>query len=81
LVCPARSERPGECEPGLLGDLLGAAAGSEHSGQLATRSALLCLTQAGAHLSAGQVLVAEIHLGVLDVVVGRVVVLDAAGAD
>jgi hypothetical protein len=75
----ARSERPGEGEPGLLGELLGTAAGAEHADQLATRSALLRLTQAGAHLSASQVLVAEVHLGVLVTSLSKEVVVGTAG--
>ena len=53
----ARSERASEGESGLLGELLGAAAGADRVGQLAALSALLRLAQARAHVSASQVLV------------------------
>lgn len=46
------SERPGDGEPGLLGELLGAATAAEGSGQLATRSALLGRYESGVDLGA-----------------------------
>ena len=61
----ARSDRPGEGESGLLSELLGATVSAERAGESATLSALLCLTQAGADVCASQVIVAEVHLGVL----------------
>jgi len=60
-----RSERPSEGESGLLSELLGAPAGALGTGQTATLTALACLTQAGAHVRAYQVLVDRVHLGVL----------------
>jgi hypothetical protein len=64
-----RSERPGERETGLLREPLGLATGAEHAGQLASRPALLCLTQAGADLRAYQVVVVDVHGWSFDVVV------------
>ena len=60
-----RSEGASESEAGLLSELLGVTAGAKRTGQPATRSTLLGLTQAGSHLSASEVLVVEVHLGVL----------------
>jgi len=65
VVVGARSERPGEGEPSLLGEPLGLAAGAERVCELTALPALLCLRQTGADLSASHVLVAEVHLGFL----------------
>jgi hypothetical protein len=65
LSCSSRSERPGEGESGLLGELLGTAAGADRVGQTVPATGLLGLTEAGAHVSAGYVLVVDVHGGVL----------------
>jgi hypothetical protein len=79
-----RSERPGKSQAGLLGELLGTAAGADRVSQLVTATGLLGVTEASAHVSASQVVVMDVHVsGSFDVVVERgvVVVRDAAEGD
>ncbi|MDF1602183.1 hypothetical protein [Nocardioides sp. YIM 152315] len=61
----ARSERPGEGETGLLSELLGLATGGEHADHTLALPALLRLSQPSGYVRSGQVLMAEVHLGVL----------------
>jgi hypothetical protein len=65
VVAVARSERPGDGETGLLGELLGPTAGTEHPGQTLTLSALLRLPQSSGYVRSSQVLVADVHRDVL----------------
>ena len=76
------SERPGESQASLLGELLGATAGADCRSELAATASLLGLTEASAHVSTSQVVVVDVHRGSFDVVVEEVlvgVVRDAAG--
>jgi hypothetical protein len=61
----ARSERPGDGETGLLSEPLGLATGAERAGQTLALPALLRLSQPSGYVRSSQVLVAEVHLGVL----------------